>query len=272
MVSSNLLSIALIAATTTVDAFTSVSCNKNVRLSRSLCASNNAPSTTIGAIFAAPIAELKRSSLKKKLIKAANSKDEDLILSLVDELAPLNPNEFATFGLGGYGGESSAANEAPLNGEWKLLYTNAKDAEAPARSEKKNSGEMGAGKDIAEGVQITTGQRIDAASGECVNYINATGEKRPFDELEITIKMTALGPNRVRLDFQRGRALNENAPLFLKDFSFSFPPAFVGDALATLQGKDPKVEPPAYFDVLYIDNEVRCHRTGEGKIFVQMRK
>lgn len=186
----------------------------------------------------------------------------------MDKLSSLNPNEFATFGLGGYGG--GPPNKAPLNGEWKLLFTNAKDAEAPARTEKK-SGEKEA--DVAEGVKITTGQRIDAAAGECINYIYATGEKRPFDQLEITIKMTAIAPSRVRLDFQRGRALNENAPLpFLRDFAFSFPPAFVGDALATLRGKDPKVEPPAFFDVLYIDNEVRCHRTGEGKIFVQMRK
>lgn len=223
---------------------------------------------TAGGIFAAPLAEFKRSSIKKQLIKAANDKNEELVKTLVEELSALNPNEFATFGLGGYGG--GPAKQAPLNGEWKLLYTNAKDAEAPARTEKKN-GEKEA--DFAEGVQITTGQRIDAAAGECVNYIYASGEKRPFDQLEITIKMTALAPNRVRLDFQKGRAFNENAPLpFLKDFAFSFPPAFVGDALATLRGKDPKVEPPAYFDVLYIDNEVRCHRTGEGKIFVQMRK
>lgn len=224
--------------------------------------------TSSGGIFAAPLAEFKRSSIKKQLIKAATDRNEELVITLVDELSALNPNEFATFGLGGYGGGSPG--KAPLNGEWKLLFTNAKDAEAPARTEKK-SGEKEA--DVAEGVKITTGQRIDAAAGECINYIYATGEKRPFDQLEITIKMTAIAPSRVRLDFQSGRALNENAPLpFLKDFKFSFPPAFVGDALAALRGKDPKVEPPAYFDVLYIDNEVRCHRTGEGKIFVQMRK
>lgn len=229
---------------------------------------SSSQAASAGGIFAATLAEFKRSSIKKQLIKAANDKNEELVITLVDELSALNPNEFPTFGLGGYGGGS--ADEAPLNGEWKLLFTNAKDAEAPARTEKK-TGESEA--DVAEGVKITTGQRIDAAAGECINYIYASGEKRPFDQLEITIKMTALAPSRVRLDFQRGRALNENAPLpFLKDFGFSFPPAFVGDVLATLKGKDPKVEPPAYFDVLYIDNEVRCHRTGEGKIFVQMRK
>ena len=236
----------------------------------STLASTTTTKTSAGGIFAAPLAEFKRSSIKKQLIKAAKEKNEELIITLVDELTILNPNEFATYGLGGYGGGSATA--APLNGEWKLLFTNAKDAEAPARTEKKSSSGQEANV-VAEGVKITTGQRIDAAAGQCVNYIYAEGENRPFDQLEITIQMTALTPSRVRLDFQRGRALNENAPLpFLRDFGFSFPPAFVGDALAVLRGKDPKVEPPAYFDVLYIDNEVRCHRTGEGKIFVQMRK
>ena len=84
--------------------------------------------------------------------------------------------------------------------------------------------------------------------------------------------MTMLEQHSLALDFQRGRALNENAPLsFLKDFRFSFPPAYIGDAIARLRGKDPSIEPPAFFDVLYLDNEVRAHRTGEGKIFVQRR-
>ena len=220
---------------------------------------------------------LKRASLKKQLVKAANDKDEQLVIQLVEELSELNPTKFPTRGLGGYTGQDGSAvgslKSAPLNGEWRLLFTNAKDAEAPARTEKKKEKQAGGFDDeVREGVQITTGQRIDADVGECVNYIYAEGEGKPFDQLEITIKMTALSPTRVRLDFRRGRALNENAPLpFLKDFRFSFPPPLVGDILARFKGKDPTVEPPAYFDVLYLDDEIRAHRTGEGKIFVQKR-
>lgn len=220
-----------------------------------------------GGLFANRLAEFKRTSLKKQLIKAAEAKDESLVMSLVDELAAFNPTDFATYGLGGFGGGSGEA--APLNGEWRLLYTNAQDAEAPARTEKQTGGDA-----VAEGVQVTTGQRIDAAKGECVNFIKLSGDspKRPFDELEITIKMTALTPTRVRLDFQRGRAQNERAPFeFLKDVTFRFPPAIVGDVLSRFRGKDPSIEPSAYFDVLYIDQQIRAHRTGEGKIFVQMR-
>ena len=222
---------------------------------------------------------LKRASLKKQLIKAANEKDECLVIQLVEELSELNPTKCPTFGLGGFAGTGrddeamSTSMTPPLDGEWRLLFTNAKDAEAPARTEKKKEKQAGGFDDeVREGVDITTGQRINADAGECINYIYATGEKRPFDQLEITIKMTALSPTRVRLDFQRGRAMNENAPLpFLKDFRFSFPPALVGDVLARLKGKDPRVEPPAFFDVLYLDDQIRAHRTGEGKIFVQMR-
>ena len=74
------------------------------------------------------------------------------------------------------------------------------------------------------------------------------------------------------MDFLRGRAQNERAAFpFLEDVSFNFPPAAVGDALSRLRGRDPAVQPPAFFDVLYIDDEMRVHETGEGKIFVQRK-
>eukprot|EP00617_Octactis_speculum_P005795 CAMPEP_0185785714 /NCGR_PEP_ID=MMETSP1174-20130828/131139_1 /TAXON_ID=35687 /ORGANISM="Dictyocha speculum, Strain CCMP1381" /LENGTH=87 /DNA_ID=CAMNT_0028477923 /DNA_START=63 /DNA_END=326 /DNA_ORIENTATION=+ len=84
--------------------------------------------------------------------------------------------------------------------------------------------------------------------------------------------MTPLSASRVRLDFVKGRARNARAPFeFLRDVSFNFPPAAVGDVLSRLRGKDPAVEPPAYFDVLFIDDDIRVHKTGEGKIFIQRR-
>jgi hypothetical protein len=180
----------------------------------------------------------------------------------------------------GYGGTT----KAPLNGKWRLLFTNARDAEAPARTVK-NQNKEPFGDAVASGIQVKTGQRIDAAKGECINYIqlssnaNAAAVSKspnnkppPFDRLDITIRMTPLSNTRVRLDFLKGRVQNPNAFLpILKDFQFQFPPAAVGDFLARLRGKDPRVEPPAYFDILYIDNDLRVHRTGEGKLFVQQR-
>ena len=119
---------------------------------------------------------------------------------------------------------------------------------------------------------VTTGQRIRGETGLCTNFISLEGEKRPFDQLEIEIQMTPLTESRVRLDFLRGRAKNANAPLpFLRDFSFNFLPLWVGDFLCFLRGRNPQTDPPAYFDVLYLDNELRVHQTGEGKVFVQTR-
>mmetsp|Transcript_833 Transcript_833/g.2080 ORF Transcript_833/g.2080 Transcript_833/m.2080 type:complete len:274 (+) Transcript_833:78-899(+) len=212
--------------------------------------------------------QFQRNDLKKQLVAAATAKDETLVLSLIDDLARFNPTECPTLGLAGYDGGSP--DSAPLGGAWRLLFTNAKDAEEPARTESNPDGQFG--KSAKTGVEVTTGQSIDAARGECVNFIALAGESRPFDRLEITIKMTPLSDRRVRLDFLRGLALNEKAPLpFLKEFRFSFPPAVVGDILARIRGKDPSVEPQAYFDVLYIDDTLRVHRTGEGKVFVQQR-
>lgn len=228
-----------------------------------------ATTSTTNGIFSSPLAGIKRIILKKQLIQAAEVKDEELVLSLVDELSQLNPTSCATLGLAGYNG--GTGSEAPLNGSWRLLYTNAQDAEAPARTEKKADEKFG--DTVAKGVEVRTGQCIDGASGKCVNFIMLEGDdKRPFDKLEIIIKMTPLNDSRVRLDFLKANAKNERAPLpFLRDVTFNFPPASLYDTVARLRGQDPDVEPQAYFDVLYIDDEIRAHRTGEGKIFVQKR-
>jgi hypothetical protein len=224
-------------------------------------------SSAFGASFA-PLRTIKRTSLKRQIEKAAVDNDEALVISLVNELSQFNDSTFVpTKGLLRYNGGDPS--NAPLNGRWKLLYTNAKDAEAPART-KKNP-EKVFGNEVAAGIQVKTGQRIDASTGECVNFIKLTGDARPFDQLEITIKMTPLSDTRVRLDFLKGRALNEKALPFLRDFRFSFPPPVLNDWIAILQGKDPRVEPQTYFDVLYLDKDFRAHRTGEGKYFVQQR-
>ena len=237
----------------------------------------NTQANTIASIFNAPLDQLQRLTLKKKLIQAAEGKNEDEIIEIVNELSKYNPTKVPTLGLMGYGVSDGNGSQAPLNGAWKLLYTNARDAEAPARTEKNKDEQFG--DEVATGVIVKTGQRINAAKGECINFIKLTedvaeGEKRkrPFDEFEITIQMTPMSDRRVRLDFIKGTALNENAPLpFLKEFTFRFPPASFGDVLARLRGLDPAVEPQAYFDILYIDDEIRAHQTGEGKIFVQKR-
>lgn len=236
-------------------------------------------------VFVSARIQFQRRDLKRKLISATRRerKDNDdndaesLILSLAEELSKFNPTDCPTQGLAGYDGGagtmSGKNSRPPLDGSWRLLFTNAKDAQPPTSRSTKD-----ATLDEKNGeIEVTTGQTIDAMKGECVNYIAFNGNNDndrppPFDRLDITIKLTPLNDKRVRLDFLRGRAMNQNAPLpFLRDFEFSFPPAVVGDILATIRGKDPRIEPQAYFDILYIDDQLRVHRTGEGKIFIQER-
>ena len=267
MRSSSALSLAAITVVSTVHcaALSQTATNAPTRTS--------APNAALPQIFAVPMAQFQRINLKKQLVQAAKQKDESLIISLVEQLAPLNPTSNPTLGLMD---ESVSSSAAPLDGAWKLLFTNAKDAEAPARTEKNKDETFG--DEVAQGISIKTGQRINASKGECINFIRLMGgdenenKKRPFDQLEITILMTPLSNTRVRLDFQKGRALNSNAPLpFLKDFTFNFPPPAFNDVVARIRGLDPSKEPQAYFDILYVDNDIRAHKTGEGKIFVQMR-
>lgn len=262
--------------------------------------SSSSNNNIFSSILQAPLTQIQRNTLKKQLINAASQKDEEQILSLVTELSKLNPTPIPTLGLMGYKNGNVDDNKpdntksnniiGPLDGKWKLLWTNAKDAEAPART-KRNKNET-FGDEVEQGIDVKTGQIINAELGQCVNYIQLSSssssivetdnsndsssnkkiKQPPFDKLEITIQMTPLSDNRVRLDFIKGKAWNENAILpFLKTFEFYFPPPSFGDVLARLRGLDPSIEPQAYFDVLYIDDEIRAHRTGEGKIFIQKR-
>jgi hypothetical protein len=129
--------------------------------------SRRVATTTAAPSFSFLMAPVQRGDLKRKLIQAANAKDEALVLSLVEQLATLNPTRVPTLGLQGY--KNTPASKAPLNGKWKLLYTNARDAEAPARTERNQRGEP-FGDAVASGVQVRTGQQIDAATGMCEFY------------------------------------------------------------------------------------------------------
>ena len=85
----------------------------------------NTQSNAIASIFNAPFDQLQRLNLKKKLIQAAERKNEDEILEIVNELSKYNPTKVPTLGLMGYGigigdgnGNGNQAS-APLNGAWK---------------------------------------------------------------------------------------------------------------------------------------------------------
>merc|ERR550539_278207 len=61
----------------------------------------NTQSNAIASIFNAPFDQLQRLNLKKKLIQAAERKNEVEILKIVNELSKYNPTKVPTLGLMG---------------------------------------------------------------------------------------------------------------------------------------------------------------------------
>ena len=60
-------------------------------------------------------------------------------------------------------------------------------------------------------------------------------------------------------------------PLFGRRLTLTLPvPGPFITRLLTLFSK--KEVPQAYFDVLYLDDELRVHKTGQGNLFVQQRQ
>ena len=127
---------------------------------------------------------------------------------------------------------------------------------------------------------------VDAASGKTTNIIEFTARDHPafratrhtpppppLESLKVVLKATAVSPTRVELIFRWVRA-RLNVKLFGRwrvPLTLLLPvpgPFFTRLAFLFRRSKRP---PPAYFDVLYLDDDLRVHKTGQGNLFVQQR-
>mmetsp|Transcript_65286 Transcript_65286/g.76696 ORF Transcript_65286/g.76696 Transcript_65286/m.76696 type:complete len:317 (+) Transcript_65286:57-1007(+) len=189
----------------------------------------------------------------------------DEVLRVCAELRLVSPIDEPTQFLG----SKVNGTRAPLNGPWKLLFTTAADA-----SFSKNSTR---GDAKAQNV-------VDAVKGKITNVIDfATrddGTEPVLKQLNVVIKATANSPTRVALNFLYAKAVLTKFfffPLFGRKLVLYIPvpAAFITRIIVFFTrlfrfGKTgAKTVPKAYFDVLYLDDELRVHKTGEDNIFVQ---
>uniref|UniRef100_A0A7S2EC39 Plastid lipid-associated protein/fibrillin conserved domain-containing protein n=1 Tax=Trieres chinensis TaxID=1514140 RepID=A0A7S2EC39_TRICV len=193
----------------------------------------------------------------------------DEILSLCEELADVNPTEVPT----AYLGDKERGDEAPLNGAWKLLFTTAADASF--------SGNSTRGDARVQNV-------VDASRGRITNVIEflpppddgeGDGEKKkkgpPLKSLNVVIKATAAGDSRVDLKFRYAKVVLNRFPWRLY---IPVPGPFITRIIVLLsrlakfgRGGAKKV-PKAYFDILYLDDDLRIHKTGDDNLFVQAKE
>jgi len=180
-----------------------------------------------------------------------------------NELADVNPTNVPTE----YLGDKVDGEKSPLNGPWKLLFTTAADA-----SFSKNS-TRGSAK-----VQNV----VDGRRGRITNVIDfqpkSDGSLPPLKQLNVIIRAKAENERRVGLVFKYAKAVL-NKKLFGRNLTLYIPvPAPFLTRLIVLiarvfkfgrkKGVERKV-PKAYFDVIYLDEALRIHRTGDDNLFVQ---
>jgi hypothetical protein len=192
-------------------------------------------------------------AVSEELGKAA-----DDVLARVDELFPLNPTPDPTRFLGTNEGE-----KCPLHGCWSNIFTTAADATFSKDSERGDA---------------KVGNEVDGRTGRvwnCIDFIAPEGATAPAnpEQLRVQLAVRAVSPVRVALAFRLIKVRLTKFfffPLFGRRLTLTLPvPGPFITRLLTFFSK--KEVPQAYFDVLYLDDELRVHKTGQGAIFVQRR-
>lgn len=190
-----------------------------------------------------------------------NAADE--VLHACEELVAQNPTPNPTKFLG----DRLKGNESPLDGPWKLLFTTAADATFSKNSTRGDA---------------KVQNIVDAKKGRITNVIDFLPPPRSdrpklLQQLNVVIKAKALNEKRVELQFKYAKAV------FSRFFGLPIkwnlwvpvPATFITRLIVFFnrffRRKMVQMPPKAYFDVLYLDEDLRIHKTGEDNIFVQAR-
>jgi len=148
----------------------------------------------------------------------------------------------------------------PLNGTWRLLFTTAADA-----TFSRNSTRGGA----------AVSNIVDAVAGTITNCIDfeprEDGKSPTLEQLRVRLTAQAESDVRLVLAFRYVKAQLTRLfgiPLGRRRVTVKLPvPAPLITRIRSIFNRKPPPKP--YFDLLYLDNTLRVHRTGEGNIFVQ---
>ncbi|KAI2490116.1 PAP fibrillin [Fragilaria crotonensis] len=184
-------------------------------------------------------------------------------MSICQQLSEVNPTEEPTKCLG----DKENGAQSPLHGSWSLLFTTAADASFSKNSTRGNA---------------KVKNVVDARRGRITNVIEFAskedGTEPVLKQLNVVIKAVATSPmSRIDLSICEG-CLNKVVFLPIRwSLYIPVPGPFITRCIVLVYRlftfrKTAKRPPKAFFDVLYLDDELRIHKTGEDNLFVQAKE
>lgn len=174
-----------------------------------------------------------------------------------NKLATCSPIDDAT----AFFGDEGHGDQCPLNGVWKLLFTTAADASFSSSSTRGDA---------------TAQNTVDARRGRIVNQIAFRKPNSVVKELNVVLHATAVSKRRLELKFRYAEVVFRRFLWWKRPCLYiPVPGPFLTRILVLFsklfrRGKYKK-PPPAHFDVLYLDDELRIQKTGQDNLFVQTR-
>lgn len=175
----------------------------------------------------------------------------DEIIQKIAYISKFNPNPDATRGWGQPADPGSQA--PPLEGVWKLRFTTAADATF---------------KPGKRGAAVTT-QIANATSGFFLNQIAFPDNPGKVEGFTVFVKGTPMSDHRMALTFARVEVDRKSrAPRLFGKLTFWLPNLL--PIVNFFKRKDEHLSPP-FFDVMYLDEDLRIHKTDQGNYFVQTR-
>ena len=170
------------------------------------------------------------------------------VVAAVDALA-------AEPSLAGAAAASWRTRDSPLDGAWNNLWTTAADATFDEKTER------GAAR---------VSNVVEARRGKITNIIAFESPASTVETLKVRLSARPVGGARLELAFRYVKVTFRKRLLGLfKSIFIPVPAAFITRVLFLFR---PAKKPPVpFFDLLYLDADLRVQRTGEGNVFVQRR-
>ena len=181
------------------------------------------------------------------------SKAREEVVEVLTKLEAANPSAAPLRGWREFGGV--AASDCALGGLWQLVFTDAADASF------RDEG--------------TTFQVIDSSAGTFVNAVNfGAGKGGKLRGFRVVVEGEALSETEMQLIFKRVKLLRRSRfPRLFGTLTIPLPnPGFLrrlGKVLS--RGRANASRKGAGFTMLYLDENLRMHRTFDGLYFVQKR-